>query len=134
MRDIMEYLYHGSSGYYKTLMPHQAYDTGFKEGCKNAVYATTNKNMALAFALGAIPDQNGEIERVMLPEYGDKMIFEKGTPNYGGKGYLYVLDKEKFQHAMGTQWVCFEEVEPIEIQEINVDDYLYLCQVKSNAP
>lgn len=89
----MEYLYHGSSGYYKTLIPRQAYDTGFEEGCKNAVYATTNRNMALAFALGAIPDQNGEIERVMLPEFGDRMIFEKGTPNYGGKGYLYVLDK-----------------------------------------
>lgn len=126
----MEYLYHGSSGYYDILLPHQAYDSGYQEGCKNAVYATSNKNMALAFALGAVPNKDGEIERVMLPEYGDVMVFEKGTPNYGGKGYLYVLDKSKFQHAMGTQWVCFEEIVPLEIQEINVDDYLHLCIVK----
>lgn len=126
----MDYLYHGSSGYFEKLIPRQAYDIGFEEGCKKAVYATSNKNMALAFALGAVPNKNGEIERVMMPEFGDIMVFEKGTPNYGGKGYLYVLDKKKFQHAMGSQWVCFEEIEPIEIQEIDVDDYLYLCLVK----
>lgn len=126
----MEYLYHGSSGYFDKLIPQQAYDIGFEEGCQKAVYATSNKNMALAFALGSVPNKNGEIERVMMPEFGDIMVFEKGTPNYGGKGYLYVLDKKKFQHAMGSQWVCFEEIEPIEIQEIDVDDYLYLCLVK----
>lgn len=126
----MDYLYHGSSGYFKKLIPRQAYDIGFEEGCKKAVYATSNKNMALAFALGAVPNKNGEIERVMMPEFGDIMVYEKGTPNYGGKGYLYVLDKKKFQHAMGSQWVCFEEIEPIEIHEIDVDDYLYLCLVK----
>lgn len=128
----MEYLYHGSSGYFEKLIPRQAYDIGFEEGCKKAVYATSNKNMALAFALGAVPNKNGEIERLMMPEFGDIMVFEKGTPNYGGKGYLYVLDKKKFQHAMGSQWVCFEDIEPIEIQEIDVDDYLYLCLVKEN--
>lgn len=126
----MEYLYHGSSGYFEKLIPQQANDIGFEEGCKKAVYATSNKNMALAFALGAVPNKNGEIERLMMPEFGDIMVFEKGTPNYGGKGYLYVLDKKGFQHAMGSQWVCFEEIEPIEIQEIDVDDYLYLCLVK----
>jgi hypothetical protein len=126
----MDYLYHGSSKYYNVLIPHQAYDKGFKEGCKKAVYATSNKNMALAFALGAIPDKNGAIERVMMPEFGDTMVFEKGTPNYGGKGYLYVLDKKKFLHSLGTQWVCFDEIEPTDIIEINVNDYLHLCLVK----
>lgn len=126
----MEYVYHGSSGLYKVLIPHQAYDTGFEEGCRKAIYATTNQNMALAFALGAIPNRKGEVERIMKPEYGDIVIFEKGTPNYGGKGYLYILDKSKFVHSLGTQWVCFDEVVPIKIVEINVDDYLYLCMVK----
>lgn len=126
----MEYLYHGSSRKCDVLLPHQAVDTAFAEGCQNAVYATSDKDMALAFALGAIPDENGEIDRSMMPESGNVMVFEKGTPNYGGKGYLYVLDKAKFQHALGTQWVCYEAVEPVEIVEINVDDYLYLCLVK----
>lgn len=62
-------LYHGSTSKYEVLIPHQAYDTGYEEGCQNAVYATTEK-------------------------------------------------------AMGSQWVCFEPVKPLEIIEIEVDDYL----------
>lgn len=122
-------LYHGSPKRYDVLIPHQAYDTGFQEGCQNAVYATTNKAMAICFALGAVEDENGEVEREMMPEYGDKMVFKKGHPNYGGEGYLYVIDSDRFQYAMGSQWVCFEEVKPLEVIEINVDDYLDFCVV-----
>lgn len=128
--NMMEFLYHGSNDYFDVLEPHQAYDIGFKAGCQNALYATTNKVMAIAFALGSVPNIDGDVERIMMPESGDVMIFEKGTPNYGGKGYLYVLDKKDFQHAMGTQWICFHDIKLIEIIEIEVDDYLYLCQVK----
>lgn len=124
-------LYHGSPNKYNTLIPHQAYDSGFEAGCQNAVYATTSKAMAICFALGALPDANGDVEREMMPEHGDKIIFHKGTPNYGHKGYIYVLDGSNFVHAMGTQWVCFEEVNPIEVIEINVDDYLDYCEVRN---
>lgn len=120
-------LYHGSPNKYDILIPHQAYDTGFAEGCQFAVYATTGKAMAIGFALGAVPDENGEVEREMMPEYGEKMVFRKGHPNYGGKGYLYVLDSEGFVPAMGTQYVCFAPVKPVEVIEINVDDYLDYC-------
>ena len=123
-------LYHGSPNRYNVLIPHQAYDIGFEEGCQNAVYATTSKAMAICFALGAVADENGEIEREMMPEHGNKMVFRKGHPNYGGKGYLYVIDSDQFQHAMGTQWVCFEEVMPLEVVEIDVDDYLEYCVVR----
>ena len=122
-------LYHGSPNKYDLLIPHQAYDTGFAEGCQNAVYATTNKAMVICFALGAVADENGEVEREMMPEYGDKIVFRKGHPNYGGKGYVYVLDSERFVHAMGSQYVCFSQVKPLEILEINVDDYLKYCIV-----
>lgn len=122
-------LYHGSTAKYNTLIPHQAVDIGFEEGCQNAVYATTSKAMAIGFALGAVPDENGQIDREMMPEYGEKMVFKKGHPNYGAKGYLYVIDGTDFVHAMGTQWVCFKEVKPLEIIEMNVDDYLDYCIV-----
>ena len=65
-----------------------------------------------------------------MPEYGDKMVFKNCHPNYGKKGYLYLLDKDKFIHAMGTQWVCYEETVPEEIIEIMVDDYLNLCVIE----
>lgn len=79
---MIKKLYHGSSVYCETLIPHIAYDWGYEEGCKNAVYATSNKSIALSFALGIQADSNGETERIMDPEYGDKMVFWKGTPNY----------------------------------------------------
>ena len=122
-------LYHGSTKKFDTLIPHQAFDVGFEEGCQNAVYATTSKAMAICFALGAVPDENGEIEREMMPEYGEKMVFKKGHPNYGGKRYLYVIDGADFVHAMGTQWVCFNAVKPLEVIEIDVDEYLDYCIV-----
>ena len=122
-------LYHGSPNRYDLLIPHQAYDTGFAEGCQNAVYATSSKAMAICFALGAVADENGEVEREMMPEYGEKMVFRTGHPNYGGKGYVYVLDAEGFQPALGTQYVRFTPVKPLEVIEINVDDYLDYCVV-----
>lgn len=124
-----EVVYHGSSKLVSSLIPHQAWDIGFEAGCQNAVYATTNMNMAIAFALGGIPDENNELEREMMPEQGDIMTFKKGTPNYGGVGYVYVLNKADFIYAMGSQWVSDHEVFPIEIIKINVDDYLHLIRI-----
>ncbi len=125
----MEYLYHGSPQRYDKLIPNQAQDIEFEEGCQYAVYATDNQKMAICFALGCVADGELPVERTMMPEYGDKMLFKHGHPNYGGNGYLYKLDKSKFVHAFGSQWVCYEEIIPEEIMEINVDDYLELCEV-----
>ncbi|MGL5087133.1 MAG: hypothetical protein ACRC68_15695 [Clostridium sp.] len=125
---IVNKLYHGSSVCSEKLIPHQAYDWGYEEGCENAVYATSNKNVALAFALGIKPDVNGKSERVMDTEFGDVMIFVNGMPNYGGVGYLHVLSSEGFTYAGGTQWINKNEVIPLEIIEIKVDEYLHLMR------
>ena len=87
-----EYIFHGGPIKVKKLVPNQACDVAFEEGCQLAVYGTTNKKMAILFALGCITESN-EAERIMMPEYGDKMLFRKCHPNYGGKGYLYYLDR-----------------------------------------
>lgn len=121
-----EYLYHGSPYKVDKLIPNQAHDIGYIEGCKLAVYATSNKAMAICFALGCV-DDNDDAQRIMMPEYGDKMLFKNCHPNYGGKGYLYLLDKSRFQHAMNSQWVCYDAIIPDEIIEIDVDDYLDYC-------
>ena len=126
---MQKILWHGSSVKVDKLIPNQAMDVGFEEGCKLAVYATSNRNMAICFALGCVADEK-EPTRTMMPEFGDKMVFEGCHPNYGGKGYLYKLDSTGFEHAMGTQWTCMEEVIPLEVIEINVDDYLELCVVR----
>ncbi|MBQ9868005.1 MAG: hypothetical protein IJM34_13380 [Lachnospiraceae bacterium] len=125
-------LWHGSPVKVDRLVPNQAADTGFAKGCQFAVYATSNRNMAICFALGCIendPEGKTEVRRTMMPEYGDKMLFEGCHPNYGGKGYLYKLDGSGFVHAMGSQWTCYEEIQPLEIIELDVDDHLDLCIV-----
>ena len=124
-----EYLYHGSPKRLDKLVPKQAHDTGYEAGFQKAVHATSNRIMAICFALGCIGDSK-TAERLMLPQYGDRMVFRNCHPDYGGKGYLYLLDKEKFVHAMGSQWVCYEEIIPEEVIEIAVDDYLEYCIVE----
>lgn len=127
--DSDKYLYHGSPMKLDKLIPNQAYDIGFSEGCQKAVYATDNKNMAICFALGCV-DEREDALRQMMPEYGDKMLFRGCHPNYGGKGYLYYFDKSKFEHVMGSQWVCREEIVPEKVEEIEVDKYLKLCIIE----
>ncbi|MBP5608946.1 MAG: hypothetical protein J6X66_11880 [Lachnospiraceae bacterium] len=125
-------LWHGSPRKLTELVPNQACDTGFAEGCQLAVYATSNRNMAICFALGCIdndPQSENEASRTMMPEYGDKMVFEGCHPDYGGKGYLYKLDGSEFVHAMGSQWISYKKIVPIEIIEIDVNDHLDLCIV-----
>ena len=116
------YLFHGSPYKIDVLQPRQAHDIGFESGCQEAVYATDNLDMAICFALGVEGDEN--YERTMLPEHGMKMLFKNCHPRYGQKGYIYVLNKAGFVHAMGSQWVSYGQQNPIDIIEINVDDYI----------
>ena len=81
------------------------------------------------FALGCVSERENA-ERTMMPEYGDRMVFKGCHPNYNGKGYLYYLDKRKFVPALGSQWVCPEEIIPEKVEEIEVNDCLELCTIE----
>ena len=123
------FLYHGSSVKVEALEPYQAYDWGHEEGCQFGVFATSVRDVALAFALGKKPDGNGKVGRVIRKKHPDdpiQMIFWEGTPNLGGKGYLYTLSSQDFLNAGGTQWACPHRVIPLEVTEILVDEYTYL--------
>ena len=139
---MQKILWHGSSVKVDKLIPNQAMDVGFEEGCKLAVYATSNRNMAICFALGCVADEK-EPTRTMMPEFcvtglgvtngylnNPEITAKSFIKNPYGKGYLYKLDSTGFEHAMGSQWTCMEEVIPLEVIEINVDDYLELCVVR----
>ena len=119
------FLYHGSAKLLKIIEPFQAHDWGYAEGCKKAVYVTSDRNIAIAFALGARPDENGNVGRLMDKKYDkdNKMIFYQGHPNFGAKGYLYKLSSEGFTYTRGTQWVNSYSVTPVDTTEINVDDF-----------
>jgi hypothetical protein len=113
---------------FEVLLPHQAEDFLNPAGSQYGVWATSNRDIALAFALGAVPDETGSVARIMRPQDLNpvKMVYIQGHPNFGGKGYLYAVLSEGFEHVAGEIWICRESVTPLEILEINVDDYLHL--------
>jgi hypothetical protein len=126
--DRPKYLYHGSSRRVDVLMPHQAEDWLNPAGSQYGVWATSNRNVALTFALGAVPDETGEVTRVMRPQdlHPVKMVYVQGHPNFGGKGYLYTMSSEGFEYVGGEVWLCREPITPVEVLEIHVDDYVHL--------
>jgi hypothetical protein len=125
---MADFIYHGSSINAKILQPHQASDWLSAIGNLKGVYATSNRDLALAFSLGAIPDESGSVSRYIKGKNNEplKMVYVLGHPNFGGKGYLYVLRKENFIHLKGTIWISRTAVKPLQTIEINVDDYLHL--------
>lgn len=95
-----DYLFHGSPVKVDKLLPNQACDTEYNEGCQYAVYATSNKMMAILFALGCVSDFV-DYERIMMPEYGNKMIFRNCHPNYDKKGmFMFLINLN-----LNMQWV-----------------------------
>ena len=126
-------LFHGSSIKVDVLQPHQAEDGMSEAGRYYGVYATDLRDAAIAFALGAVPDEAGAVSRVIGKHDLNpvKMVFVRGHPNFGGKGYLYELDPSGFKKVSSTQWVCDREITPIKVIEINVDDYLHLFRYAS---
>ena len=123
-----EILYHGSSKYVEILLPSKAEDWFNDSGSQFGVFATSKHNIALCFALGANPDEYGNISRYIFTEEGKEeiIIFVLGHPNFDGKGYLYTLSSEGFEHVRGSQWICRNPVKPIKIEEIDVNNYLHL--------
>ena len=123
-----KHLYHGSSKRVDVLVPHQAEDFLNPAGSEYGVWATSNRDVALTFALGAVPDETGAVIRVMRPQDLNpiRMVFVQGHPNFGGKGYLYTVSSQGFEHVGGEVWICQNPVTPVEVLEINVDDYLRL--------
>lgn len=128
MREKPDFLYYGSSERLDILLPSQDYNIDGEKRTQKVIYATSIRDIALAYAIGAVPDENGIIDRVMSykQDGGVKMIFHKGHPNFGGKGYVYRLSSKGFLPVGGIQWVNPSPVKPLEVTEINVDDYLFL--------
>lgn len=122
-----KYLWHGSTVKSRVLKPKQAIDlSGRKESNKKAIYATDLKVLAIEFGLI-------EKRAIKFADYRKKpvkMVIIKGRIRKGKKFYLYKLNTKGFREAPkgSHQWMSLKEVNPIEILELRVNDYLHLCR------
>ncbi|MCG2725894.1 MAG: NUDIX hydrolase [Elusimicrobia bacterium] len=123
-----KYLWHGSCDKYETLKPSQATDFTNPMGNLNGVYATPIKEVATTFAMGNKPDSQGRITKFIKGTENVKMVFLYGSPNWGGVGYLYKLAYDGFTEVCKKQFISENETPPMEIIEINVDDYKHLVR------
>ncbi|MBD3192794.1 MAG: hypothetical protein GF308_19300 [Candidatus Heimdallarchaeota archaeon] len=92
---MVDFLYHGSSTKVGILLPHQASDWLSPLGGLKGAYATSNRDLALAFALSAVPDESGSVSRYIKGAKNQpiKMVYILGHPNFGGKGYLCSFER-----------------------------------------
>ncbi|MBR9682516.1 MAG: hypothetical protein GOV02_02480 [Candidatus Aenigmarchaeota archaeon] len=84
------------------------------------------KELAIEFGLS-------EKKAVKFADYSKnpvEMVIISGKLRKGKKFYLYKLNRKGFKEMPkeSHQWVCLEEIKPLEIIELNVDDYIYLCR------
>lgn len=127
---MTKYLWHGSVEKFEKLIPSQATDiSGHHESNKKAVYATDLKNLAISFGLKD-KNSNSYAHWTKSGEFNG-MVVVKGKIRTGKEFYLYKLDSKDFEKCKGVshQYYSKEEVKPIKVLELKVDDYIHLIRI-----
>jgi hypothetical protein len=125
----MKFLYHGSARKIigDRLIPHEAEDLGKRvENMHKAVYATNNKEIAIAMAIISAKGVHYSSLTNNRP-YG--RIY-KGVPEQD-EVYLYYLNSKDFQQQRGNrlgQWISEKPVKPVKVEKIKIKDYLKLVR------
>ncbi len=127
-----DFVWHGSRFKFDgPVKPSQAKDvSGHPEQNLNAIYATENKKMATYLGL-VEPDDDGNFD-IFADHEKDQLVVVKARIRKGKEAHLYKLPKDTFRNtgvpSDNPEWVSKEPVEPIEREDINVDDYLHLVR------
>ena len=122
-----KYLYHGSGIKLKFLTPKNPIGENDPKSCVKGIYATSDKNFALAIAscrsskdVHAFNNRKTHVQNIV-----------KGWPDENATVYLYVLDSKDFIHNSGSEWVTNKKIKPIRIEKHLVKDLKHLYR-KSN--
>lgn len=124
---MSKYVYHGSAKKIDgSLLPKKSTDLGNRqENLHTAVYAATNREVAIAMAILRTGDISGSSLNNEEP-YG---IYYSGSPNANALVYLYVFHKDKFeQTANPRQYISRVPIEPSKVFKIKVNEYLHLVR------
>lgn len=128
-------LYHGSAEKLDRIEPRPARGVGSDEDKLTAVYATHLRNIAIAFSLPVIPDENDVLSfavdlGVERPEYLNDSFepgidLEVGSIDLKRWGYVYVLPSASFERINLWQWASPVPVEPQDVIEIDPKNYAH---------
>lgn len=124
-----EFLYHGSpDGNIEEFEPRLASGTDFVEDQDKAVYATHERNYAIAFALPKITDDGSKPAwSLEYSNNGSKslIIIRHGRVDKDGIGYVYKLPSGTFEKDENRkmQWRSHKRVKPESKEEVRVSDY-----------
>jgi len=117
-------LYHGSNKKIEILKPRKpSFDS--KENSMKAVFATSNKKLALAMGLTAQKGSEsfGSRDKLMIN-------FVKGYPKMKYV-YLHYLDSKFFSHNRGEEYTSKKEVRPFKVEKFPLIKLTHLWR-KSN--
>jgi len=122
---MSKYVYHGSAKKIEgSLEPRQSNDLENRpENLHKAVYAATDRNVAIAMAILG----TGNIKGSSLLR--GSAIYYAGKPDPEAFVYLYVFPKDKFQQtANPRQYISKVQIEPLRVYKLKVKDYLHLVR------
>ncbi len=136
--DRPAFLYHGSPVRLDRLEPRPARGVGPEHDMLTAVYATHHRAVAIAFALGSMPDEEGHVSWTLdldkLDEGGHpRIVYTAGGPRLGATGYVYIVPSDTFEPVDDRQWVSFVPVTPASVEAISVDEYLHWVTYEGKA-
>ncbi len=136
--DRPAFLYHGSPEKLDRLEPRPARGVGPERDMLTAVYATHDRAVAITFAMGSVPDKEGNISWTLdldkIDEGGHpRTVYTAGGPRLGGTGYVYTVPADTFEPVDDHQWVSFNPVNPMAVETISVDDYLHWVSSEREA-
>ncbi len=130
-----KYLYHGSGRKLvgNKLIPKKAEDLGGnKDNSLNGVYASSVKEQAISMALHSsrgVGEGSLQMHRIDGKLKIKDSIIYKGWPNQRYV-YLYTMESKTFRNIPNgsPQWISLKSVQPIKIEKLPVNDYIYLVR------
>ena len=129
----MRYLYHGSQYLLEKLIPRND-----RDGQEQAVFATESVDIATLFALPIRPypdTQDGRKAWTLTTDDAGVLFVhvECGIIDPYGVGYVYTLSSEGFTKINELEWISHDEVKPIEVMQIKVDEYWHRIRFSAQA-
>ena len=129
-----KFLYHGSPHHFEILVPQQAKGANEKES-KFAIYACEHFHQVIPFALPIrwYPDKPSGKRDYSCDWNTGRTVIKYGSIDPDGFGYVYKFSSDGFEKIDDFQWTSCNEVVPIKVTRIAVNDYWHTIKFSNEA-